>query len=348
DPFQAVPGAKNADRSLNHSSAPEEGPVAGGGGRGKVVVVAVESSAGQEQRGAPTETTTGPDDVVVQPVVPPAGSLGAAVEASLAGFRFAISKLAEAVKIVGGKREVESRRVLWPVVDSLEKALSAAREKGPVETVGFQKLLRDFSVVQEELRAASQDDDGGGHCLAACAAAAQGSGSDESVADSGPRVGEGGGGRAEGTKRPGAPPGESSKSLPCPDNGSASITSQHEGGVSRPAGPVVSRSGREVSEVRDREPRSVQPVPAGTTVASQPTSQLSSSGTVTLLQQEDAGSKSPPPPPTPSESAAGRQESPACLVGDDGKFAETSSVLPLPLPLPPPPAAAAAGVAEVS
>lgn len=200
-----VPAAKNTDRSQDPSedlSAREEGPA-----------VAGSKAPGSSSTGDGVTTATSPRGVV-QPAVPPARSPGASAEASLIGFRHAISKLAEAVKIVVSKREAESRRVLEPVVDSLEKALSAARQKGSIEPARSDELQRDFNAIRDELKDASQNDSvvvDVDHSLAV-GGAAEGDGLGQSAADSGPGGGGGGAG-AEGRKPTAAPPGEPLPSL---------------------------------------------------------------------------------------------------------------------------------------
>lgn len=113
-----------------------EDPVAGSG---------VESGAGRGQQGAASSQG-------FQPLP------GRGAETWLSRFRRALNSCTDAVTAAADKREVESRRVLGPVVDQLARALSAAREAGSIEPAVSQQLQRDFNATREALRTASQDD----------------------------------------------------------------------------------------------------------------------------------------------------------------------------------------------
>ncbi|CAM9424802.1 unnamed protein product [Ectocarpus sp. 6 AP-2014] len=249
------------------------------------------------------------------------------VDESLSGFKRALILLDRAVKVGAGNSMGEAKRVLWPIAERLQDALTVARKSSSIEPKRWDELQGAYGAIREKLMGSSSRD---GDALGR-AAAEIGSSDNSAGADSGVAGSEGGGAK-ERPRQP-AQPG----ALPQP-----------------PTGPSVSHSPSGVSELAEGDkPLAVPKGPAihdreaaPEAVATSPCARQPSSGAAPQLE-DDAGRPGQQPehgdrsPSSPHQQHAGQYSPPQQQNADQQASYLDRRVVAAPAPLP-----AAAGLTQ--
>ncbi|CAM9567176.1 unnamed protein product, partial [Ectocarpus sp. 12 AP-2014] len=265
-----------------------------------------------------------PRDGVVEAVKTPAHGK---VDESLSGFKRALILLDRAVKVGAGNNMGEAKRVLWPIAERLQDALTVARKSSSIEPKRWDELQGDYGAIREKLMGSSSRD---GNALGR--AAAEIDSSDKSAgADSGVAGSEGGGAK-ERPRQP-AQPG----ALPQPPTGPS--VSHSPSGVSQLAEEDEALAVPKGPAIHDREA-------APEAVATSPCASQPSSGAAPQLeddasrpgQQPEHGDRSPS---SPHQQHAGQCSPPQQQNADQQASCLDRRVVAAPAPLP-----AAAGLTE--
>ncbi|CBJ31173.1 hypothetical protein Esi_0237_0008 [Ectocarpus siliculosus] len=285
-----------------------------------------------------------PGDGAVEVVKTPADGK---VDESLSGFKRALTLLDRAVKVGAGNNMGEAKRVLWPIAERLQDALTVARKSSSIEPKRWDELQEDYGAIREKLMgSSSRDGDALGRVVAEIGSSDNSAGADSGVA------GSEGGGAKERPRQP-AQPG----ALPQPPTGPS--LSHSPSGVSQlaegdkplavPKGPAI--HDREAAPERG-ESRAEQLLFQGTgptaskAVATSPCASQPSSGAAPQLeddasrpgQQPEHGDRSPS---SPHQQHAGQYSRPQQQNTDQQASCLDRRVVAAPAPLP-----AAAGLTE--
>ncbi|CAM9212809.1 unnamed protein product, partial [Ectocarpus fasciculatus] len=248
------------------------------------------------------------------------------VNESLSGFKRALALLDHAVKVGAGNNMGEAKRVLWPIADRLQDALTVARKSSSIEPKSWDELQRDYRVIREKLMGSSWRD---GDALRR---AAEIDSSEQSAGTGSGVVGSEDGG-AKGRPRQPAQPVALSEPRARPS------VSHSPSGVSHHAEGDTPRAAAKRPAIHDRE----APPEA---VATSPCTSQPSSGAAPQ-QQDDASRPGQQrehdarSPSSPHQQHAGQCSPPPQENGDQQASCLDRRVVVAPAPLP-----AAAGVTE--